>query len=180
MKRTDEERQVSHAHHAGKGGSLGGYDEEHPSGKEPPRSSARSPLGGVSEHESHEHDSHEGAARTGGEGAGMARSPSAAKAAESAHMGEGEHEGNRTVKSGPRSIARHHVEADHAMGDGEGVNAASAEGFADAASSKANRKEADEPEREENEKAAVGREPHVPTKNTMGHGERETIARHTI
>jgi hypothetical protein len=37
-----------------------------------------------------------------------------------------------------------------------------------------------EPEREENEKAAMGRERTTPTKHTMGHGERETVAKHTI
>lgn len=81
--------------------------------------------------------------------------------------------------SGGRAIMHESVEANHVMGTGGAVGTQSAEGESDMASSKANRKEAMEPEREANEKAAIGRERSVPAKNVMGHGERETIARHT-
>lgn len=117
-----------------------------------------------------------------GEDSSMARSRGAAHAGAERHEREeraeqrGEHD---VVKSG-RGIKHESVEADHVMGSGGKVGTASAEGEPDMASAKANRKEAMEPEREDNEKAAMGRERTVPTKNTMGHGERETVAKHTI
>jgi hypothetical protein len=82
--------------------------------------------------------------------------------------------------SGGRGIEHETVEAENVMGTGGEVGTSSAEGEPDMASSKANRKEAGEPEREENEKAAMGREHSVAHKNTMGHGERETVSKHTI
>jgi len=82
--------------------------------------------------------------------------------------------------SGGRGIMRESVEAENVMGDGGKIGVSSAEGETDMASGKANRKEAGEPEREENEKAAIGRDRSVPTKNTMGWGERETKSEHTI
>lgn len=148
---------------------------------------ARSPGEARRDEESHvtggvsrEHD--EPIDKEEGEDSSMARSRGAAHAGAERHereerkQEEGEHHG---VKGG-RGIMREHVDADHVMGTGGAVETHSAEGEPDMASAKANRKEADEPEREENEKAAMGRERSVPTKNTMGHGERETIAKHTI
>lgn len=88
----------------------------------------------------------------------------------------GEH---KMVSSG-RGMKRQAVDADHVIGDGGEIGMMSAEGMADMASSRANRKEAMEPEREMDEKMAMGRERTPPTKNTMGWGERETIAKHTI
>lgn len=92
---------------------------------------------------------------------------------------KGEVAGDNEI-SGGRGIMHESVEAEHVMGAGGKVGTSSAEGETDMASSKANRKEADEPERESNEKAAMGAERTVPTKNTMGHGERETKSCHTI
>lgn len=116
-------------------------------------------------------------------GAGMARSPEAARRgeerierAESTAQSGDEHD---VVKAG-RAIKHETVEAEHVIGSGGRVGTSSAEGESDMASAKANRKEAGEPEREEQEKAAMGRERSVPTKNTIGWGERETVARHTI
>lgn len=77
-------------------------------------------------------------------------------------------------------IGHEEVEASHAMGSHESVNAAEAEDFPDTASAKANRKEADEPEREESEQRAIGRERTIPARNVMGHGMREPKARNTI
>lgn len=117
-----------------------------------------------------------------GEDSSMARSRGAAHAGAERHAGEerrmeeGEH---REVKGG-RGIEREHVDADHVIGSGGRVETMSAEGETDMASAKANRKEAMEPEREANEEAAMGRERSVPAKNVIGHGERETIAKHTI
>lgn len=82
--------------------------------------------------------------------------------------------------SGGREIMHESVEAENVMGSGGKVGVSSAEGDSDMASSKANRKEAGEPERESNEKAAMGRDRSVPTKNTMGWGERETKSCHTV
>jgi hypothetical protein len=82
--------------------------------------------------------------------------------------------------SGGRGIMHESVEAENVMGSGGKVGVSSAEGDSDMASGKANRKEAGEPEREENEKSAIGRDRSVPHKNTMGHGERETKSCHTI
>ena len=116
-------------------------------------------------------------------GAGMARTRS------EAHRGEEriEHEDNASQEGdesdevrGGRGIMHESVEAENVIGSGGKVDVASAEGESDMASGKANRKEAMEPEREENEKAAMGRERTVAHKNTMGHGERETVAKHTI
>jgi hypothetical protein len=137
------------------------------------------------EHVSQEHDqrmAHSDQGGKAGEGSSMsgvgdARRAQARKQKDDLDEQLGEH---AHVSSGPRGIKRVSVDADHVMGDGASLGAGSAEGFADMASSKANRKEAMEPEREMNEKAAMGRERTVPTKNTMGHGERETIAKHTI
>jgi hypothetical protein len=81
---------------------------------------------------------------------------------------------------GGRGIMHESVEAENVIGTGGDVGVASAEGESDMASGKANRKEAMEPEREENEKAAMGRDRTVAHKNTMSHGERETVGRHTI
>lgn len=118
--------------------------------------------------------------------AGMADSPKASRSEQDREMSAdhkeelGEHKGG--VSSGPRSVKHHEVEADHVIGDGGEIGVSSAEGHSDNASAKANRKEAGEPEREENEKMAMGgeREKSVAHKNVMGHGERETIGKHTI
>jgi hypothetical protein len=148
---------------------------------------ARSPGAARKEEEKHAtgHDSREHDEKIGGEdtqGASMARSPSRAKAAEGKAQSEQKSDMGRDREevSGGRGIKHVHVDADHVMGEGGGVSTASAEGFADNASAGANRKEAMEPEREANEKAAIGREREVAHKNTMGHGERETKAHHTI
>lgn len=138
-------------------------------------------------HVAHERDDREDQEEEHGEDASMARSPAAARKAEAREMKEEHeeegHERHDEVKGG-REIMHESVEADHVMGEGGRIGTKSAEGMPDMASSKANRKEAEEPEREANEKAAMGggrdREPSVPTKNTIGWGERETIARHTI
>jgi hypothetical protein len=83
-------------------------------------------------------------------------------------------------KSGGRGIMHESVEAENVIGDGGKIGVSSAEGESDMASGKANRKEAGEPEREENEKAAIGRDRSVPHKNAMGWGERETKSEHTV
>jgi hypothetical protein len=118
-----------------------------------------------------------------GEDASQARSRGAAHADEAREMRE-EHaeEGKRgkDTVSGGRGIMRETVEADHVIGEGGKIGVKSAEGESDMASAGANRKEAGEPEREQNEKAAMGRERSVPHKNAMAHGERETVAKHTI
>lgn len=138
-------------------------------------------AGHVEEHDSHERD-HK-MSKSGHEAmAGDKGSPSGTRRAQSAHMSDskdeerGEHKGG---VSGGRAIKKVDVDADHVIGLGASA-ANSAEGFADMASSKANRKEADEPEREMNEKAAMGQERSTPSKNTMGWGERETVGKHTI
>lgn len=152
-------------------------------------------------------------------GAGVARSPAAARGEESKHATghvSGEHDskiggqssegssmsgsvssvrstqdkaqsqqresqrGDHDEVTGGRGIKKGSVDADHVIGDGGKIGTSSAEGTSDMASSKANRKEADEPEREDAEKSAMGRERSVAHKNTMGHGERETKASHTI
>lgn len=119
-----------------------------------------------------------------GEDSSMGRSRGAAHAGAERHMREErteespDHEVD-TVKGG-RAIKHVSVDADHVIGAGGPIGTKSAEGETDMASAKANRKEAMEPEREENEKAAMGRGRTVPTKNTMGHGERETVSKHTI
>lgn len=116
------------------------------------------------------------------EDSSMARSPSAAHAGAERHEREERKEelGERgTVKSG-RGIMHKSIEADHTMGEGGSMRVAGAEGEPDMASSRANRKEAMEPEREAQEKAAMGPERSVAHKNSMGHGERETVAKHTI
>ena len=82
--------------------------------------------------------------------------------------------------SGGRGIMHESVEAENVIGSGGKIGVKSADLESDMASSKANRKEADEPERERNEEAAIGRAPSVPTKNTMGWGERETKSCHTV
>lgn len=104
------------------------------------------------------------------------------KNAQSRHMDESEGVGRheKTVKSGGREVGKKMVEAENVMGKSSVGASSTAEGFSDMASAGANRKEAGEPEREEAEKSAMGRERSVPTKNTMGHGERETVAKHTI
>lgn len=135
----------------------------------------------ASEHVSHEHDERDGA-KGSGEGAAMSRSPSRAKAAEGRAQSEEKsemHTGKSEEVSGGRGIKKGSVDADHVIGDGGSIGTSSAEGFADMASAGANRKEAGEPERENAEKAAMGRERSVAHKNTMGHGERETKAHHT-
>jgi hypothetical protein len=136
------------------------------------------------EHVSHEHDekiSHSDQGGKAGEGSSMS-GVGAARTAQARKQRDDEREqlGEHKHVSGGRGIKRETVDADHVMGDGGEIGTSSAEGMSDMASGKANRKEAMEPEREENEKAAMGRERTVPTKNTMGHGERETVAKHTI
>lgn len=111
-------------------------------------------------------------------GAGMARTRSEAHDAEDSEA-RGDVAGDNEI-SGGRGIMRETVEAENVMGDGGKIGVKSAEGESDMASAKANRKEAGEPERESNEKAAMGRERSVPTKNTMGWGERETKSCHTV
>lgn len=131
-----------------------------------------------------EHDSHESDHKMGGgeKGAGLAGAPSGTRAAQSQHMTESHNErrGEKTVKGGRGTMKSGSVDADHVIGDGGAIRTAGAEGFSDMASSKANRKEAGEPEREANEQAAMGRERSVPSKNTMGWGERETVGKNTI
>lgn len=185
--RSDENEEVRRENrkHVQKGGhdvstGSGPHTKAEPEGK----------LAGVSgkQHlDPEEHVHKEAGGRMGGghlTEAGDEGAPAGTKRAQAKHdaeahramMGDSD---KRTVKGG-RGITREHVEADHTMGEGGSVGTSSAEGFADEASSKANRKEAGEPEREMNEKAAMGRERSIPTKNTMGHGERETVAKHTI
>lgn len=167
IKREDERKETGHA---GEGASMARSPAEARRDEEP------HVRGGVSR----EHD--EPIDKEEGEDSSMARSPAAAHRGAEQHereerrMEEGEHHEVR----GGRGIMREHVDADHVMGTGGEVETASAEGEPDMASAKANRKEAMEPEREENEKAAMGRERSVPAKNVIGHGERETIAKHTI
>jgi hypothetical protein len=149
---------------------------------------ARSPGAARRDEESiaHEHVSKEAddevEPRNEGEDSSMARSRSAAKSGAEGHE-RYEHRselGERGTVRGGREIKREHVDADHVMGKGGGVGVSTAEGEPDMASGKANRKEADEPEREEQEKAAMGRERSVAHKNTISWGERETVAKHTI
>lgn len=146
-----------------------------------PGDARRKEEGHATEHVSREHDDKDPGESTGG-GSDEARSPSRAKAAQSRVQSEESTDMKDThdsVSSG-RGIKREHVDADHVMGSGGSIGTASAEGEPDMASSKANRKEAMEPEREANEKAAMGPERTVAHKNTMSHGERETVAKHTI
>ena len=145
------------------------------------RAEASHTRGGVS----HEHDDKISRSDQGGKagegssmsGVGGARSAQSRKQEADRDEQLGEHKGG--VRGG-REIKRETVDADHVIGDGGAIGTHAAEGMSDMASSKANRKEAMEPEREDQEKAAMGRERTVPSKNTMGHGERETVARHTI
>lgn len=111
-----------------------------------------------------------------GEGASMARSPAAAKRGEAADP----HEPSRGSESKTSAQKTRHIDADHVIGDGGGKGSPDADTFSDMASSGANRKEAGEPEREVAEQAAMGRDRATPHKNVMGHGERETVAKHTI
>jgi hypothetical protein len=111
-------------------------------------------------------------------GSGMARNRGEAHR-DQEHEQHGHVAGDNVI-SGGRGIMHETVEAENVIGDGGKVRVATAEGDSDMASGKANRKEAGEPEREENEKAAMGRERSVPHKNSMGWGERETKSEHTI
>jgi hypothetical protein len=196
----DDERGAGKRIGVSSGGRVesGGHDEstgKGPHTKAEPKGDMGASVAGVGEarritegrareHVSHEHDermSHGDQGGKAGEGSSMsgvgdAKRAQARKQAEDREEQLGEHK----HVSGGRGIKHVSVDADHVIGDGGEIGTSSAEGFADSASSKANRKEAMEPEREENEKAAMGRERSVPTKNTMGHGERETIAKHTI
>jgi hypothetical protein len=110
-----------------------------------------------------------------GMGASMARSPAAA------HRGEAgdPHEPARGKDSVSNAQHAREVDADHVIGGGAGKSA-DADTFSDMASAGANRKEAGEPERENAEQAAMGRDRAVAHKNTMSHGERPTVAKHTI
>ncbi len=133
------------------------------------------------EHAQHEHHraemhQHMGG---GGEGASMARSPAAAHSAASREPGLKGGIADHSVSSG-RGIKSGQVEAEHTMGSKDSVGVKSAEGEPDMASSKANRKEQGEPEREMAEQHAMGHEREVPVRNAMGHGMRETKANHTI
>lgn len=128
----------------------------------------------------------EGLSRMSGEGedSSMARTPAAARegARKHADYEDRSQEGDEKteVKSG-HGIGLKTVEADYVMGEGgkSKTRTATAEGEPDMASAKANRKEAMEPEREDEEKAAIGRDRTVAHKNSMGWGEREVIARNT-
>ena len=84
-----------------------------------------------------------------------------------------------SVSSG-EGIGSKSVDTDNVMGESGPKSVKTAEGESDMASAGANRKEAYEPQREMAEKSAMGRERSIPTRNTMGHGQRETIAKHTI
>lgn len=200
----DERPHREMGRHAGRGAQgghveSGGHDEstgKGPHTKAQPKGDMGASVSGVGgakaaeakhtrEHVSQEHDermSHSDQGGKAGEGSSMS-GVGAAKSAQSRKQADdmkeqlGEHKGG--VRGG-RGITREHVEADHVIGDGGSVGTHSAEGMSDMASSKANRKEAMEPEREENEQAAMGRERTTPSKNTMGWGERETVGKHTI
>jgi hypothetical protein len=125
-------------------------------------------------------------------GASMARSKSAAKEDMSDAMSGGGPKKHEV--STERGIGTKTVEAHGAIGSHNAVQAKGAEGDTDMASSKANRKENYEPEREAAEKRAIdndrvehsgtfGSGRHgtaVPTKHTMGHGEREPKASNTV
>lgn len=129
-------------------------------------------------------------------GAGMARSPGAAHSAEAREQSEdlAEQQRPESVKSTDNALdTGKSVESHHVMGGRSSVHAEGAEAETDLASAKANRKEASEPEREEDEKSAMGsnevehkttlggaRRSSVANKNTMGHGERTAVAKHTI
>jgi hypothetical protein len=116
-----------------------------------------------------------------GEGSSMARSKGAAMRGQEKSMAyEHEEEGKRGKDSVSSAQKTRHVDADHVLGDGGSKSSPDADTFSDMASAGANRKEAGEPEREKAEEAAMGRERSVAHKNVMGHGERETIAKHTI
>lgn len=116
--------------------------------------------------------------------AGMAREPAESRRdtarEQTAQRADQEGDESDVVKSG-RGIGVKSVEAEHVMGDeGDSIRTATAEGEPDMASASANRKEAMEPEREEDEKAAIGKDRTVAHKNAMGWGEREVEAKHTI
>lgn len=166
MNRSDERRQIK---------------DEGASMARSPSQARRDEEPHVTEEVSREHDERDPAESTDG-GAAQARSPARARAAEERSQSEQKRDmkEDREEVSGGREIMHEHVDADHVMGTGGKVGVKSAEGESDMASAKANRKEADEPEREHNEEAAMGRERSVPAKNVIGHGERETVARHTI
>lgn len=146
------------------------------------RSDERKEMKGGMERVSREADDPMHEVEEEGEDSSEARTPAAARRGAEKHQRESiaEQEGEHEEVSSGRGIKRGSVEADHVIGAGGKKETASAEGEPDMASAKANRKEAMEPEREENEKAAMGRERTVAHKNTIGHGERETIGRHTI
>lgn len=130
----------------------------------------------------------------GSEGASMAKSADASRSATSRDQSEQDREDSNTVRSAA-GMPKKSVESRGVVGENQSVRATAAEGVSDDASARANRKEAEEPERERDEKAAirenrvrtsntistrntVGREP--PTKGTMGHGQRTPVAKNTI
>ena len=114
--------------------------------------------------------------------AAMERAPSGTKRAESRYQSEAMDQQKRGERVS--MDAKHKaVDADHAIGSGAPVGGMSAEGFTEETTSRAQRKEDGEPEREADEMAAMGNrgKSRMPsTKNVMGHGERATIAKHTI
>ena len=130
-----------------------------------------------------------------GEDSSMGKSPAATRretTASQAHQRSEMSEGKRSVSSGSAPGSKE-VETHNAMGSEEEVSAKGAEGVTDMASSKGNRRENEEPERERDEKAAIkGGVRHSGTfgdgpggkpaegKNLMGHGFRETVAKNTI
>ena len=131
-----------------------------------------------------------------GENSSMARSPGAAKSAtakEESHQRSEMHEGATSVSSG-RAPKSKSVESEHVFGDKDAVEAKGAEGITDMASSKGNRRENEEPERERDEKAAMsgrtvrhsgtvggdGAGGEAKGEHLMGHGFRETVAKNTI
>ena len=122
-----------------------------------------------------------------GENAAMVRSPGkSTRRAEEGYMRKAHEEelGERGTVKGGREIMKEKVEAEHVIGKAAergSAEAYSAEGQVDGESSKAERKEAMEPERAANEHEAMrGAGRSTPTKHTMGWGERETVAKHTI
>ena len=170
MMREDEGRQV-------KPGLRGAGDEDSPA-------KARAAQ---AEHDKEAHAEEGGMAGVGkgrgshGDGSAMARSPGAAKSATSKDQGEQKSE--MSGGSEDHGMAGKSVESHAVMGGNETVHAKGAEEKTDNASSKANRKENEEPEREAAEKRAIGRTEvrhsgtagdghtgYVPAKNVMGSG----------
>jgi len=151
-----------------------------------PRAARRMQMPEAMEHVSKEHDDPISHPEVGGLNASMERAPAGSKRAQAEFMKKSHAEelGERGKYTNRQGVYRKPVEADHVIGEGGSHEMRTAEAIPEMTGSKAQRKEAGEPEREEDEMAAMGakedEQPRAAHKNTMGWGERETVAKHTI